>query len=189
MRLANDIAAAAMDHRKLVIEAGMTEAEIAAEWEGFVHGEGTGWEEGRPCAGLLARSGQGPTSDLHGDDVPPRRRARADAVRDLGLRRRLLVRPHEEPRGRRAHTVYRELEQGLMAVYEDVLIDFAQPGASLPSSTGASGKASMRSDSRVNPHTRSVTASVLALYEQPYAHQAEGEITSGMVLQSNQDAI
>ncbi|MBA3375934.1 MAG: aminopeptidase P family N-terminal domain-containing protein, partial [Actinobacteria bacterium] len=44
MRLANDIAAAAMEHCKLVIEPDMTEAQIAAEWEGFVHGEGTGWE-------------------------------------------------------------------------------------------------------------------------------------------------
>ncbi len=44
MRLANDIAAAAMEHCKLVIDTEMTEAQIAAEWEGFVHGEGTGWE-------------------------------------------------------------------------------------------------------------------------------------------------
>ena len=44
MRLANEIAAAAMEHCRLIIEPGMTEAEIAAEWEGFVHGEGTGWK-------------------------------------------------------------------------------------------------------------------------------------------------
>ena len=44
MRLANAIAAAAMEHCRLVIEPGMTEAQIAAEWLGFVHGEGTGWE-------------------------------------------------------------------------------------------------------------------------------------------------
>ena len=44
MRLANEIAAAAMEHCKLIIEPGMTEAQIAAEWLGFVHGEGTGWE-------------------------------------------------------------------------------------------------------------------------------------------------
>ncbi len=43
MRLANEIAAAAMEHCKLIIEPGMNEAQIAAEWEGFVHGEGTGW--------------------------------------------------------------------------------------------------------------------------------------------------
>ena len=44
MRLANEIAAAAMEHCKLVLEPGMSEAQIAAEWLGFVHGEGTGWE-------------------------------------------------------------------------------------------------------------------------------------------------
>src|SRR6185503_3937085 len=43
IRLANEIAAAAMDHARGVIRAGMTEAQIAAEWLGFVHGEGTGW--------------------------------------------------------------------------------------------------------------------------------------------------
>src|SRR6188472_1782857 len=43
IRLANEIAAAAMDHARRVIRAGMTEAQIAAEWLGFVHGEGTGW--------------------------------------------------------------------------------------------------------------------------------------------------
>ena len=34
--------------------------------------------------------------DLHGDRRPSRPGERADAARDLGLRRRLLVRPHEE---------------------------------------------------------------------------------------------
>jgi Xaa-Pro aminopeptidase len=43
MQLANDIAAAAMDHVQGVIRPGMTEAQAASEWEGFVHGEGTGW--------------------------------------------------------------------------------------------------------------------------------------------------
>ncbi len=103
MRLANDIAAAAMEHCKLVIEPGMTEAQIAAEWVGFVHGEGTGWE-GKVDLALgfsLVWSGAG-DPDIHRDDVTPRRRGRADALRDLGLCRRLLVRPHEEPRRRRA---------------------------------------------------------------------------------------
>ncbi len=43
LRLANEIAAAAMDHVVGVIRPGMTEAQIASEWLGFVHGEGTGW--------------------------------------------------------------------------------------------------------------------------------------------------
>ena len=43
MRLANEIAAAAMEHAQGVIAPGQTEAQIASEWLGFVHGEGTGW--------------------------------------------------------------------------------------------------------------------------------------------------
>jgi Xaa-Pro dipeptidase len=43
MRLANEIAAAAMEHVQGVLHPGMTCAQAAAEWQGFVHGEGTGW--------------------------------------------------------------------------------------------------------------------------------------------------
>src|SRR5581483_34453 len=43
MRLANEIAAAAMEHVQSVLRPGMTCAQAAAEWQGFVHGEGTGW--------------------------------------------------------------------------------------------------------------------------------------------------
>jgi Xaa-Pro aminopeptidase len=43
MRLANEIAAAAMEHVQGVLRVGMTCAQAAAEWQGFVHGEGTGW--------------------------------------------------------------------------------------------------------------------------------------------------
>jgi len=43
MRLANEIAAAAMEHVAREIRPGMKESEAAALWEGFVHGEGTGW--------------------------------------------------------------------------------------------------------------------------------------------------
>jgi Xaa-Pro aminopeptidase len=44
MRLANEIAAAAMEHVQGVIRPGMSEAQAAAEWLAFVHGEGTGWQ-------------------------------------------------------------------------------------------------------------------------------------------------
>ena len=99
MRLANDIAAAAMEHVQGVIRPG--------------HDRGAGGirvarlrprrrdrlgREGRARARLLARLVGRGDPDLHGDRQPAHRRGRADAVRDLGLRRRLLVRPHEEPR-------------------------------------------------------------------------------------------
>jgi Xaa-Pro aminopeptidase len=44
MRIANAIAAAAMEHVARELRPGMKESEAAAVWEGFVHGEGTGWE-------------------------------------------------------------------------------------------------------------------------------------------------
>jgi Xaa-Pro dipeptidase len=44
MRIANAIAAAAMEHVGGELRPGMKESEAAALWEGFVHGEGTGWE-------------------------------------------------------------------------------------------------------------------------------------------------
>jgi Xaa-Pro aminopeptidase len=44
MRLANEIAAAAMEHAREHLRPGMKESQAAALWEGFVHGEGTGWK-------------------------------------------------------------------------------------------------------------------------------------------------
>src|SRR5213080_2209045 len=44
LRLANEIAAAAMEHVRDLLRPGMKEAEAAALWQGFVHGEGTGWQ-------------------------------------------------------------------------------------------------------------------------------------------------
>src|SRR5207249_2215749 len=43
-RLANEIAAAAMEHVARELRPGMKESEAAAIWQGFVHGEGTGWK-------------------------------------------------------------------------------------------------------------------------------------------------
>src|SRR4026209_2618950 len=66
MRLANEIAAAAMDHVRGVIRPGQTEAQIAAEWLGFVHGEGTGWggkvELGRGFSHVWAGAGIRPVT-------------------------------------------------------------------------------------------------------------------------------
>jgi Xaa-Pro dipeptidase len=44
LRLANEIAAAAMEHVRERLRPGMKEAEAAALWQGFVQGEGTGWQ-------------------------------------------------------------------------------------------------------------------------------------------------
>jgi Xaa-Pro aminopeptidase len=44
MRLANEIAGAAMEHVRSNLTPGMKESEAGAIWNGFVHGHGTGWE-------------------------------------------------------------------------------------------------------------------------------------------------
>jgi Xaa-Pro aminopeptidase len=44
MRLANEICAAAMEHVRALLRPGMKESEAAAIWQGFVHGQGTGWK-------------------------------------------------------------------------------------------------------------------------------------------------
>jgi Xaa-Pro aminopeptidase len=44
MRLANEIAAAAMVHCREHVRPGMKESEAGALWNGFVHAHGTGWE-------------------------------------------------------------------------------------------------------------------------------------------------
>jgi Xaa-Pro dipeptidase len=44
IRLANQIASAAMEHVRANLVPGMKETEAGALWNGFVHGQGTGWE-------------------------------------------------------------------------------------------------------------------------------------------------
>ena len=61
MRMANEIAAGAMEYARAHLRPGMKESEAAALWSGFVHGRGTGWE-GKVDLALgfsLVWSGQG----------------------------------------------------------------------------------------------------------------------------------
>ncbi len=183
MRLANDIAAGAMEHCKLVIEPGMSEAQIAAEWEGFVHGEGTGWE-GKVELALgfsLVWSGPGiqtftaTTSRPVVEGEPTLFEIWVCADGYWCDHTKNLVVGDLTP-------TYRELEHGLMAVYDDA-IDFARPGASLAeldrriregiAALGFPGQPS-------HPICHGVGARA---HEPPYAHQAGGgEIRQGMVL-------
>ncbi len=183
MRLANDIAAAAMEHCKLVIDTGMTEAQIAAEWEGFVHGEGTGWE-GKVDLALgfsLVWSGSGirtftATASrpvLEGEPTLFEIWVCADGYW-CDHTKNLVVGELTEQ--------YRELEDGLMAVYRDA-VEFVRPGASLAeldrriregiAEIGFPGQPS-------HPICHGVGARA---HEPPYAHQAGGgEMAAGMVL-------
>jgi Xaa-Pro dipeptidase len=183
MRLANAIAAAAMEHCRLIIEPGMTEAQIAAEWEGFVLGEGTGWE-GKVELALgfsLVWSGSGiqtftaTTSRpvVEGEPTLFEIWVCADGYW-CDHTKNLVV--------GELTSAYRELEGALMAVYDDA-VAFARPGASLAEldsriragidAMGFPGQPS-------HPICHGVGARA---HEPPYAHQAGGgEIREGMVL-------
>jgi Xaa-Pro aminopeptidase len=183
MRLANEIAAAAMEHCKLILEPGMSEAQIAAEWEGFVHGEGTGWE-GKVELALgfsLVWSGAGirtftaTTSRPVVEGEPTLFEIWVCADGYWCDHTKNLVAGDLTPR-------YRDLEEGLLAVYEDA-IHFTRSGASLAEldrrirvgidALGFPGQPS-------HPICHGVGARA---HEPPYAHQAGGgEIREGMVL-------
>jgi Xaa-Pro aminopeptidase len=183
MRLANEIAAAAMEHVRAHLRPGMKEAEAAAIWEGFVHGEGTGWK-GRVELALpfsLVWSGRGIKTFTATGDLPVQEDEPTlfeiwvcadgywcDHTKNLS------------PGPLRAE--YAELERQLLDVYEQA-IEHCRPGASLPeldrlvragiAEAGYEGQPS-------HPVCHGVGARA---HEPPYAHQAgEGTIEEGMVL-------
>jgi Xaa-Pro aminopeptidase len=183
MRLANDIAAAAMEHMRGVLRPGMTCAQAAAVWQGFVHGEGTGWKGAVELALPFSLVWSGPSiRTFTATSAAPVREGEptlfeiwvcadgywADHTKNL-------VCGELEPR-------YRELEQGLMEVYREA-IDRARPGGSLAEldrrvregidAIGFPGQPS-------HPILHGIGARA---HEPPYAHQAvEAEILEGMVL-------
>ena len=183
MRLANDIAAAAMEHCRLILEPGMSEAQVAAEWEGFVHGEGTGWE-GKVDLALgfsLVWSGAGIKTFTATT-------SRAVVASEPTLfeiwvcvdgywcdHTKNLVVGELTPR-------YRELEAGLLTVYDDA-VAFSRPGASLAEldlriREGIEGLGFPGQPSHPVCHGVGARA-----HEPPYAHQAGGgEIAERMVL-------
>jgi Xaa-Pro dipeptidase len=183
MRLANEIAAAAMEHVQGVLRPGMTEAQAAAEWLGFVHGEGTGWNGQVELALGFALVWSGPgiktfTATTHGPVVEGEPTLFEIWVCADGYwcdHTKNLCPGELEPR-------YVELLEQLTAVYDDA-IAFAQPGASLAeldrrvrtgiADAGYAGQPS-------HPICHGVGARA---HEPPYAHQAGGgEIREGMVL-------
>jgi Xaa-Pro aminopeptidase len=183
MRLANDIAAAAMEHVQGVLRPGMTEAQAAAEWLGFVHGEGTGWA-GKVDLAL------GFSLVWSGDGI---RTFTATANRQVVEGEPTLFEIWVCADGYWCdHTKnlvpgelsdrYRELESGLMGVYDDA-VGFCAPGASLPDLDRRvrEGIAALGFPGQpTHPICHGVGARA---HEPPYAHQAGGgQIHENMVL-------
>ncbi len=183
LRLANEIAAAAMEHVRAAIRPGMTEAQAAALWQGFVHGEGTGWR-GRVELALgfsLVWSGPGirtftATSSrpvVEGEPTLFEIWVCADGYWADHTKNLVCG---------QLGSVYAELERRLLEVYEEA-VAFCRPGSSLAELDRLVRDGIDRIGSPV-PVSHPVAHGVGArAHEPPYAHRAGGgEILEGMVL-------
>ena len=183
MRLANEIAAAGMEHVQGLLRPGLTEAQAAAEWLGFVHGEGTGWA-GRVELALgfsLVWSGPGirtftaTTSRPVVEGQPTLFEIWVCADGYWADHTKNLCPGELEPR-------YVELLEGLSAVYHDA-IAFCRPGASL-AELDRRARAGLADAGYPGQPSHPICHGVGArAHEPPYAHQAGGgEVAEGMVL-------
>jgi Xaa-Pro aminopeptidase len=183
MGLANEIAAAAMDHVRGVIRPGTTEAQMAAEWLGFVHGEGTGWG-GRVDLALgfsLVWAGSGIktfTATSHRPVVEGE-----PTLFEIWVCADGYWCDHTKNVAVGELTdAYRELEAGLTEVYDDA-VAFCRPGASL-AELDRRVRAGVERIGYAGQPSHPICHGVGArAHEPPYAHQAGGgEVLAGMVL-------
>jgi Xaa-Pro aminopeptidase len=183
MRLANEICAAAMERVRAELRPGMKESEAAALWQGFVHGEGTGWR-GQVELALgfsLVWSGSGiKTFTATGSrpvsaDEPTLFEIWVCADGYWCDHTKLLC-----PGELRAD--YRLLEAGLLEVYGRA-IGHCHPGASL-AELDRLVRAGIAELGYPGQPTHPICHGVGArAHEPPYAHQAGGgEVAEGMVL-------
>jgi Xaa-Pro dipeptidase len=183
MRLANEIASAAMERCRERLEPGMKESEAGALWNGFVHGEGTGWKDRVELALGFSLVWSGPgiktftaTGDLPVQEHEPTLFEIWVCADGYWCDHTKNLCPGE------LRDEYAELERQLLGVYERA-VDHCRPGASLPeldllvrdgiAEAGYPGQPS-------HPICHGVGARA---HEPPYAHQAGGgTIEEGMVL-------
>jgi Xaa-Pro aminopeptidase len=183
MHLANDIAAAAMEHVREHLRPGMKESEAAAMWNGFVHGRGTGWEGKVDLAyGFsLVWSGRGIRTFTATADRPVQENE--PTLFEIWVCADGYWCDHTKNLCPGELTPdYERLRESLMGVYE-AAIEHCRPGASLAeldrlvregiAEAGYPGQPS-------HPIAHGVGARA---HEPPYAHQAgTGDIEEGMVL-------
>jgi Xaa-Pro dipeptidase len=183
MRLANAIAAAAMEHVARELRAGMKESEAAALWEGFVHGEGTGWE-GKVDLALgysLVWSGPGIRTFTATSHRPVREHE--PTLFEIWVCADGYWCDHTKnlcPGELRAE--YAELEEMLVHVYNSVvgMCTHAHPLSEVDRFTRAALSEAGYPGQPSHPICHGVGARA---HEPPYAHQAgAGTIEEGMVL-------
>jgi Xaa-Pro aminopeptidase len=183
MRLANEIAAAAMEHVRAELRPGMKESEAGALWNGFVHGRGTGWE-GKVELALgfsLVWSGAGIRTFTATGDRPVQ--AEEPTLFEIWVCADGYWCDHTKNLCPGELTdEYERLLEGLLHVYAEA-VDHCRPGAGLAeldtlirdgiAEAGYPGQPS-------HPVAHGVGARA---HEPPYAHQAgSGTIEEGMVL-------
>jgi Xaa-Pro dipeptidase len=183
LRLANEIAAAAMEHVRERLHPGMTEAQAAAAWQGFVHGKGTGWlgkvELALPFSlvwagpGIKTFTATGHLPVLEGEPVLFEIWVCADGYWADHTKNLVLARLRDD---------YAELEAALMAVYESAL-HFIRPGASM-AELDRIIREQLHDAGYAGQPTHPICHGVGArAHEPPYPHQAGGgEFEEGMVL-------
>ena len=183
LRIANEIAAAAMEQVREQLYPGMTEALAAAAWQGFVHGKGTGWlgkvELALPFslvwagAGIKTFTATGHLPVLEGEPVLFEIWVCADGYW-ADHTKNLVV-------GELRHD-YAQLEAMLMGVYESAL-ELIRPGAPM-AALDRQVREQLYEAGYVGQPTHPICHGVGArAHEPPYPHQAGGgEFEEGMVL-------
>ena len=184
MRLANEIAAGAMEHVQSVIRPGMRESELGALWNGWVHDHGTGWAGGKVAlahgfslvwtgAGIRTFTATGSREVQESEPTLFEIWVVADGYW-CDHTKNLVVGALD---GR-----YAELEAQLLEVYE-AAIAFARAGASL-AELDRTVRAALAEIGYPGQPSHPICHGVGArAHEPPYAHQAGGgTIESGMVL-------
>ena len=177
LRIANEIAADAMEHVRGRLEPGMKESEAAAIWQGYVHGQGTGRDDVELALPFsLVWAGKGiktftATADLpvvEGEPVLFEIWVCADGYW-ADHTKNLVVGPLKPE--------YAELEEHLMGVYESAL-EFVRPGAPM-----AELDVLVRDLLGFEPSHPICHGVGARAHEPPYPHRAAGgTFEAGMVL-------
>jgi Xaa-Pro dipeptidase len=183
MRLANEIAAAATEHVQGVLRPGMNCAQAAAEWQGFVHGEGTGWngqvELALPFSlvwsGSSIKTFSPTTADPIVENEPTLFEIWVCADGYWADHTKNICPGSLSPR-------YAELLDQLTAVYDDA-VEFCLPGAGLAELDRRVRKGIADAGYPGQPSHPICHGIGARAHEPPYAHQAGGgEIAESMVL-------
>ena len=182
MRIANEIASEAMHHVRGQLRPGMKESEVAALWQGYVHGHGTARSDVELALPFsLIWAGKGiktftATSDLpvvEGEPVLFEIWVCADGYWADHTKNLVVSQLRDD---------YDELCQALMAVYQSA-IDFVRPGASMAELDRLVRDGLAEAGYPGQP-THPVCHGIGArAHEPPYPHQAAGGVfEEGMVL-------